>query len=83
MQILTSNRKLAKNDKKLKGVKAEYYTENGVYKYTYGNSKDYNEIQRIKKQLTAKFKEAFIVAFIDGKKADINEAIRIYKESKK
>ena len=83
VQILTSNRKLAKNDKKLKGVKAEYYTENGVYKYTYGNSKDYNEIQRIKKQLTAKFKEAFIVAFIDGKKADINEAIRIYKESKK
>ena len=39
IQILTSSRPLAKNDKRLKGLKnVDYYKEGGLYKYTYGAS---------------------------------------------
>ena len=36
-----------------------------------------------KKEISKKFSQAFIVAFIDGKKVNTNEAIMIYKEKKK
>ena len=35
-----------------------------------------------KKEISKKFSQAFIIAFIDGKKVNTNEAIRIYKEKK-
>ena len=83
MQILTSGSKLKSNDKRLKGVKADYFRENGMYKYTYGETSDYEEIQRTRKNISAKFKEAFVVAFIDGKKVNTKEAIEIYRKNKK
>lgn len=83
VQILTSGSKLKSNDKRLKGVKADYFRENGMYKYTYGETSDYEEIQRTRKNISAKFKEAFVVAFIDGKKVNTKEAIEIYRKNKK
>ncbi len=83
VQILTSGSKLKNNDKRLKGVKADYFRENGMYKYTYGETSDYEEIQRTRKNISAKFKEAFVVAFIDGKKVNTKEAIEIYRKNKK
>ena len=60
IQILTSSRPLAKNDKRLKGVKdVDYYKEGGIYKYTYGASPDYNKVLRSKRSITDKFKDAF------------------------
>ena len=53
-----------------------------MYKYTYGESEDYNEIQRKKKEISKKFGQAFIVAFIDGKRVDTQKAIDIYKKNK-
>lgn len=82
VQILTSGKKLAGNDRRLKGVKAEYYKENGTYKYTYGASEDYNLIVKKRKEISKKFKEAFIVAFLNGKRMDTQEAIRIFKSSR-
>ena len=80
VQILASDKQLAANDKRLKGVKASFYKEGGMYKYTYGESKDYNEIQRIKKEIAKKFGQAFVIAFIDGKMVDTQKAIEIYKK---
>ena len=82
VQILTSGSKLKAGDKRLKGVKASYYKENGMYKYTYGESSDYDAIAKKRKEISAKFKEAFIVAFIDGKKVNTKEAIEIYRKGK-
>ena len=82
VQILTSGKKLRSNDKRLKGVKAEYYIENGTYKYTYGESENYNVILKKRKEISKKFKEAFIIAFMNGKRVNTQEAIRIYKNSK-
>lgn len=83
VQILASSRPLAKNDKQLKGLKGvEYYEEGGLYKYTYGASADYNRMLRTKREITAKFKDAFIIAFKNGKKMDINAAINEFKQSR-
>ncbi|MBR7135431.1 MAG: hypothetical protein IKC85_07840, partial [Bacteroidaceae bacterium] len=70
---------LCSNDKRFKGIKADYYRENGVYKYTCGASTDYNAIARKRKELSKKFKEAFIVAFKNGKRMDTNKAIKEFK----
>lgn len=83
VQILASDKKLKKNDKRLKGVKADFYVEKGKYKYTYGESTDYNAIAKKRKDISKKFKDAFIIAFIDGERVDTQEAIKIFKKNNK
>ncbi|MBQ4038796.1 MAG: N-acetylmuramoyl-L-alanine amidase [Bacteroidaceae bacterium] len=83
IQILTSDKALKAKDKRLKGVKASYYKENGLYKYTYGSTTDYNEILRLHKNIKSKFKESFIVAFRGDKKISTRTAIDEYKKKKK
>lgn len=82
VQILTSGNKLREGDKRFKGVKTSYYKENGMYKYTYGESSNYDAIAKKRKEISTKFKEAFIVAFIDGKKVNTKDAIEIYRKQK-
>lgn len=84
IQILTSTKSLSLHDKQFKGLKGiEYYKENGLYKYTYGASTDYNEILRLKKSISSKIKDAFIIAFKNGKKMDTVKAINEFKKNKK
>jgi N-acetylmuramoyl-L-alanine amidase len=84
IQILTSSKPLAKNDKRLKGLKnVDYYKEKGLYKYTYGASADYNKVLRTKHSITAQFKDAFIIAFRNGEKMNVSEAIAEFKKRKK
>lgn len=83
VQILTSQKKLKSNDKRFKGIKADFYKENGIYKYTCGASTDYNAIAKKRKELSKKFKEAFIVAFKNGKRMDTNKAIQEFKNKKR
>ena len=83
IQIFASSELLKSNDRRLKGLKGvEYFRENGLYKYTYGASADYNRMLRTRRSVAGKFKEAFIIAFKDGKKMDINQAIREFKENR-
>lgn len=83
IQILTSSSPLTKNDKRLKGLKdVDYYKEKGLYKYTYGASTDYNKVLRNKRAITDKFKDAFIIAFRDGEKMNINVAIAEFKKKR-
>ncbi|GHV21216.1 N-acetylmuramoyl-L-alanine amidase [Bacteroidia bacterium] len=70
VQILASDVELAKNSRQLKGYKADFYYEKGLYKYTYGESSNWNEISQIRKSLLKDFKDAFIITFKDGKKVE-------------
>ena len=47
-----------------------------MYKYTVGASTDYNEISKLRKTLLDRFPQAFIIAFKNGKRCDLQEAIR-------
>ena len=83
IQIMASDTKLKSNDKRFKGLKTDYYREKGFYKYTYGESEDYNEIVRLKKQISSKFKDAFIIAFLDNEKINTQKAIEMFKKQTK
>ena len=83
IQILTSDKKLGNNSRLFKGVKpVSYYFENNIYKYTYGEDTNYNKILRLKRSIDSKFKDAFIIAFKNGKKININQAIREFKKNR-
>ena len=82
VQIFAAASKLDPKDKRFQGERAQYYTENGMYKYTIGESNSLEEIQEIKKEVSQKFKEAFIVAFLEGKKINTQEAIKISQKHK-
>ena len=79
VQILASSSKVKPGDARLKGHKADYYREGGMYKYTVGASDNFYEIYRLRKSLASAFPEAFIIAFKDGSRMDVNEAIREFK----
>lgn len=84
IQILTSNRKLSSNSKQFKGLTpVDSYEENGIIKYTYGADTNYNKILRLKRnKVDSKFKDAFIIAFKNGQKVNINQAIREFKQNR-
>ncbi|MDR1601501.1 MAG: N-acetylmuramoyl-L-alanine amidase [Tannerella sp.] len=73
VQILSSDKRLPAGSPKLKGYKADYYEENRLYKYTYGESTDFNAIQQIQKKVSKDFKDAFIIRTRDGKRLNPNE----------
>lgn len=73
VQILTSDKKLKVGDSRFKGEKVDYYYENRMYKYTCGASTDRNEIETLRRRLAKKFKGAFVIAFINDKRVDINK----------
>lgn len=69
IQILTSDKKLSVNDRRFKGHKnVSFYKEKGLYKYTIGESSDFQEISRLRKKILPSFKDAFIIRFVNGEK---------------
>lgn len=84
VQILATDKPFKKGDAHFKG-RTDYnqYIENGMTKYTIGETTDYNEILRLKSELQATFGDCFVVAFKEGQKMNISEAIKEYKRNKK
>jgi N-acetylmuramoyl-L-alanine amidase len=82
VQIFVSDIVLKTNDSRFKGRKdAEYYTEGGMVKYTIGESADFNEMNNLRRQLDPTFRGCFVIAFKDGHKMDINEALREWRKT--
>lgn len=83
IQILSTSLRVKGGNNQFKGLEnIDYYEENGLYKYTYGSSADYNEIYQLRKNIIKKFPQAFIVAFKGDVKVNVNDAIREFKENK-
>ena len=83
LQIFVSSRNLRKGDAHFKGeTEFDSFQEGNLVKYTLGASTNYNEIYRLRKEKMEKFPEAFIIAFKNGKKYDVNQAIREFKQNR-
>ena len=83
LQIFVGNRNLRKGDAHFKGETGyDSYQEGNMVKYTMGASTNYNEIFRLRKEKMEKFPEAFIIAFKNGEKYDVNQAIREFKQNR-
>ena len=84
IQIIAGAKALPKNSSMFKGLDGvESYTEEPYVKYTYGASEDYNEIYRLRKTILDKFPEAFIIAFKNGRKMNVNQAINEFKANRR
>ena len=83
VQIGASSIQLSPDSPEFKGVpNVQFYTENGMIKYTVGASPDFNEINKLRKSISDKFPEAFVIAFRNGDKMDIVQAIREFRVNK-
>jgi len=84
VQIAASSKQIPTDNEIFQGVKGiETYTDNGMVKYTVGASQDFDEIGKLKKDLATTFPQAFIVAFKNGTRMDIAQAMREYRNNKK
>lgn len=83
LQIFVGSRNLRKGDAHFKGeTDYDSFQEGNLVKYTLGASTNYNEIYRLRKEKLDKFPEAFIIAFKNGQKYDVNQAIREFKQTR-
>ncbi len=78
VQLSASVKKLALEPKNFKGLNAISMSyDNKVYKYMYGETSDYDEAQKQMQEARNKgFNSAFLIAFRNGEKISIQEAIK-------
>lgn len=79
VQIASSKNKLATKSYNFKGLEnVERVLVNSYYKYYYGNSSNYKAIEKSLSEAKNKgYKTAFVVAFKDGEKISIKEALKM------
>ena len=79
VQIISSDTLLPINSPKLMGIKNVWvYEDGGLHKYTVGNEKDLKSAYMLQSKLRKKgFVEAFVVAFKNGKRIPVREAIKL------
>lgn len=83
LQIFVGSKNLRKGDAHFKGeTDYDSFQEGNLVKYTLGASTNYNEIYRLRKEKLEKFPAAFIIAFKNGQKYDVNQAIREFKQNR-
>src|SRR5690554_328365 len=69
IQFLTSSREYSSGAAVFKGLQpVDNYYEGSTYKYTYGSTASREEINRSLREVKKKFKDAFIVEFVDGQR---------------
>lgn len=75
VQFTTSNVVMKEGNAAFKGLTGvDYYKDGRIYKYTVGEYATFNEANRRRREIADKFPTAFVVAFINGVRMDINEA---------
>jgi len=83
VQLLATSKILKSNASDFKGIKnTDYFVENGINKYTIGAETDFSKIEKIRKDVLSKFPEAFIIAFVGGKKISAKEALKLSSNKK-
>lgn len=83
VQFLLSDRKLPANSPKFKKLEnVSFYQENNFYKYTAGDTNNFNTIIARHRKIEKLFPTAFIIAFVNDHKVPLQEAINLWKANK-
>lgn len=79
VQIATSSTPVSTDDPRFKNLNVNRYEQNGVYKYTSGLFKDdlKSAVQYKHEMSNLGYKDAFVVAFVDGKRVSLSEARKL------
>ena len=78
VQLSASAKKLELKSNNFKGLNnVEMVSENRLYKYTYGATRDYDEAKKLLEQAKLKgYNSAYLIAFKNGDKISVQEALR-------
>lgn len=83
LQLFASTKKLNSNAADFRGIRnADFFIENGMYKYTIGSDNKYEVISKLRKEMLAIFPDAFVIAFLGKNKIAVNEAIKLTNKNK-
>lgn len=75
VQLFASKSLIKKGDARFRGLTdVDHYQEGGLWKYTVGSSENYDDINQLRRKVSAKFPQAFIIAFKGDEKIDVNKA---------
>jgi F0F1-type ATP synthase membrane subunit b/b' len=79
VQIISSSTRLATNSPRFKGLKNVWeYKDSSLYKYTVGNQIDLKSASKLQSEFRRKgFNGAFVVAFKNGKRIPVKEALKL------
>lgn len=82
VQFLTSEKELPAEHKNFKGVTGfQCYKQDGVWRYTMGNETTISRAKSIQNELRKKgFKDAFVIAFYNGKRISLQEARELQEQ---
>ncbi len=84
VQVLASNRQLRSGSELFRGhTDIDCVQEGNFYKYFIGSSTNYNDISRLRGKLLKDFPQAFIIAYKNGARMDVNQAIAEFLKNKK
>jgi N-acetylmuramoyl-L-alanine amidase len=78
VQLAVSSSKLDLTPENFNGLSPlSMQTANSLYKYMYGETSDYNQARKLMQEARSKgYGEAFVIAFRDGKKITVQEALK-------
>ena len=83
IQLFATSRVIPDGDRLFKGLtQIGSFAENGLNKYIYYSSNNYNLVLKRKREIADKFPDAFIIAFKKSERMDINMAIREFLRNK-
>lgn len=75
VQFMSVKEPIKSTDKRINGYKSvSYIKENGVYKYTCGDTTSYDEILKTRTEVQKKYKDAFVVAYLGDQKISVTQA---------
>ncbi len=82
VQIETSESRISTSSTKFKGMEVYEYVQNNLFKYTAGKYiNDYESASSLKNKLREEgFSSAFVVAFLNGERIDLEKAIKLVKK---
>ena len=82
VQIAMSSKLLELKPENFNGVEGVgIYKAGGLYRYVVGKKRNMTEANRLQLQLRAKgFKDAFVVAFSDGERISVSEALKLQEQ---
>lgn len=82
VQFLTSEKELKDGAKDLKGITDyQIYKQDGLFRYTLGNESTIAKAKNIQNDLRKKgFKDAFVIAFYNGKRISLQEARELQEQ---
>lgn len=81
VQLATSSNKIKASPENFKGLKdVEMYEAGGLFRYTYGNEQTWEKANRLQQKVKESgFTDAFVVAFHNGKRIAVGEAVKLLK----